>query len=40
MNSEIIQRTYENNAPRQNEARESMKTSTNEFNLRLSPEMD
>ena len=32
--------TYDNNAPRQNEAREYMETFTNEFNLRLSQEMD
>ena len=32
--------TYESNAPRQSEAREYMETFTNEFNLRLSQEMD
>ena len=31
---------YENNAPRQNEAREYMETFTNEFNLKVSQEMD
>ena len=32
--------TYGNNLPRQNDVRKSFETFSNEFNLRLSPEMD